>query len=197
MAQEKYKFAIPAFAVLSLCLALFIAQVIAQSSHAGDLSEKIKGAMAKFTISDEPRPAPQITFYDEQGIKLNLSDIIGKIVLINFWATWCAPCRREMKDLDNLQAKLGGPNFAVVALSSDRKGIPAVRKFYDDNGIRHLLPYNDKSGNSQQTFQIFGLPTTLLLDRQGREMGRLVGPAEWSSPEAINLIRSAMESNSD
>ena len=192
MAREKYKNVIPAFAVPVVCLALFIAQVIAQSGHAGDLSEKITGTMAKFIISEKPQPVTQITFYDEQGRKVDLSFMEGKVVLINFWATWCGPCRREMKDLGELQAELGGPDFAVVALSSDRKGIPVVRKFYNDYNIRHLLAYNDKSGKSQREFQIYGLPTTLLLDRQGRELGRLVGPAEWSSPEAIDLIRNAM-----
>ena len=196
MAQEKYKLAIPAFAFLSLCLAFFTALLIAQSGHAGDLSEKITGEMAKFTVAGKPQPVPQITFYDEQSRKIDLSTMEGKVILLNFWATWCSPCRREMKDLDELQAQLGGANFAVVALSSDRKGIPAVRKFYDDYKIRHLLAYNDKSGKSQHTFQIFGLPTTLLLDRRGRELGRLVGPAEWSSPEAIDLIRTAMKRKS-
>ena len=196
MAQEKYKFAIPTFAALLICLALFVAQVIAQSGHAGDLSEKITGEMIKFTISEKPLPVPQVNFFDQKGRNMDLSDMEGKIVLINFWATWCGPCRREMKGLDELQAQLGGPNFEVVALSSDRKGIPVVLKFYEDFNIQHLMAYNDKSGKSHHAFQIFGLPTTLLLDRQGQELGRLVGPAEWSSPEAIDLIRKAMDRQS-
>ena len=193
MAREKYKSVISVFVALGVSLALFTAQVIAQSGHAGDLSKQITGAMAKFTASDEPQQIPAINFHNEQGQKIDLSAMAGKVVLINFWATWCGPCRREMKDLDELQAQLGGSEFMVVALSSDRKGIPAVRKFYDDNGIKHLLAYNDKSGKAQRTMRVFGLPTTLLLDRRGRELGRLVGSAEWSSPEAVELIRAAIE----
>ena len=142
MAQEKYKLAIPTFAVLSLCLAFFTALLIAQSGHAGDLSEKITGEMAKFTVAGKPQPVPQITFYDEQSRKIDLSTMEGKVILLNFWATWCSPCRREMKDLDELQAQLGGANFAVGALSSDRKGIPAVRKFYDDYKKSPFLIFN-------------------------------------------------------
>ena len=99
MAQEKYKLAIPAFAFLSLCLAFFTALLKAQSGHAGDLSEKITGEMAKFTVAGKPQPVPQITFYDEQSRKIDLSTMEGKVILLNFWATWCSPCRREISAL--------------------------------------------------------------------------------------------------
>ena len=101
------------------------------------------------------------------------------MVLLNVWATWCAPCREEMPTLDRLQAQLGGDDFHVLPLSIDRAGLGPVQRFYDEIGIRHL----------GQSFAVIGLPTTLLIDRQGRERGRLTGPAEWDSAEAIEQFQ--------
>ena len=119
---------------------------------------------------------------------MSLAAFRGKVVVLNFWATWCAPCRREMPDLDHLQATYGGADFAVVALSADRKGPTVIPPFYKEAGVRHLAVYNDKSMKSNRAFRVIGLPTTVLLDRQGREVGRLIGPAEWAAPEALRLI---------
>ncbi|MDP6813986.1 MAG: TlpA disulfide reductase family protein [Alphaproteobacteria bacterium] len=147
------------------------------------------GTMANFTLLAEPKPAPRVSFRDAKGGKRGLEEFRGKVVLINFWATWCGPCRREMADLDELQDRLGGDRFEILAISSDRKGMPAVRQFYEENKIRHLAAYNNKSAKAQRTFRAFGLPTSVLVDRQGREIGRLVGPAEWASDEAVALLK--------
>src|SRR5262249_34528033 len=118
-----------------------------------------------------------------------LADFKGKVVLLNIWATWCGPCRKEMPALDRLQAALAGPDFEVVALSIDRGGMDAVRKFFADIGIRNLAMYLDSSGQALRTLSALGLPTTLLIDREGREIGRLIGPAEWDSPEMVEFVR--------
>ena len=124
-------------------------------------------------------------FVDEQGHKLTLDDFRGKVVLLNVWATWCLPCREEMPTLDALQARLGGDGFQVVALSIDEGGFPAIRQFFAEIGIKHLKPYLADSIRAMAALGAFGLPTTILIDRDGRELGRLVGPAEWDSPDAI------------
>ncbi|HZD26707.1 MAG TPA: TlpA disulfide reductase family protein [Alphaproteobacteria bacterium] len=152
-------------------------------------AELAVGAVANFTPSAEPAPAPAVRFSDDEGKTVTLERFRGKVVLLNFWATWCAPCRREMKDLDALQAKLGGKDFVVVAVSGDRQGLPVVRDFFKSLKIRHLSLYNEPQMAPHRAFHAFGLPTTVLLDRQGRELGRMVGPADWSSKEAMALIR--------
>ncbi|SJM33676.1 TlpA family protein disulfide reductase [Mesorhizobium delmotii] len=144
---------------------------------------------ANFAIHDTPQPVPEISFQDADGQPRTLADFSGKIVLLNIWATWCAPCRKEMPTLDRLQAELGGPDFEVVALSVDRKGHKAVRKFFDEIGVKHLALNIDTSSKAMFTLGAFGLPLTLLIDRQGREVGRVVGPAEWDSPEMLGFIR--------
>jgi thiol-disulfide isomerase/thioredoxin len=120
---------------------------------------------------------------------MSLADFRGKVVLLNIWATWCAPCRREMPTLDRLQAQLGGSDFEVVALSIDRKGLPVVKEFYAEIGLDTLPIYVDQSGSAQRTLSVLGVPTTLLLDREGNEIGRLLGPAEWDSPEMMAFFR--------
>lgn len=152
-----------------------------------------EGAVSNFVVAKEPAPVPEVAFVDGEGRELSLADFEGQVLLVNFWATWCGPCRREMKDLDELQARLGGEAFQVLAISSDREGLPAVEKFYQDNGLQHLGLYNDKTVQTQRAFEVKGLPTTVLVDARGREVGRLLGPADWASPEAEALVRAFME----
>jgi thiol-disulfide isomerase/thioredoxin len=142
-----------------------------------------------FVMHDAPKPVGAINFDDAQGRSRSLADFKGKVVLLNIWATWCGPCRKEMPALDHLQAALGGPDFEVVALSIDRGGMDAVGKFFADIGIRTLAMYLDSSGQALRQLGAVGLPTTLLIERDGREIGRLIGPAEWDSPEMVEFVR--------
>lgn len=135
---------------------------------------------------------PAISFKDEQGRLIDLAKFRGRVVLLNVWATWCTPCREEMPALDRLQAKLGGANFEVVALSVDRAGMNAVEAFFKAVDIRHLKPYIDENDTTMHKLGIAGLPTTLLIDRDGRDVARIVGAAEWDKEEFAQLIRKAM-----
>jgi thiol-disulfide isomerase/thioredoxin len=142
----------------------------------------------ELSIFDQPRPVPETRFQDDQGRDLTLADFRGRVVLLNVWATWCVPCRQEMPTLDRLQARLGGKDFLVMALSIDRKGIEAVRGFYQEVGVEKLAIYLDPSGKGSHGLAIPGVPTTLLIDREGREVARKMGAAEWDGPEMVSLI---------
>jgi thiol-disulfide isomerase/thioredoxin len=142
-----------------------------------------------FSMRTTPQPLPEIRFQNGHSEAMSLADFKGSVVLLNIWATWCAPCRREMPTLDRLQATLGGPDFQVVALSIDRQGLPVVQEFYDELGLGTLPIYVDQSGKAQRALSVLGVPTTLLLDREGNEIGRLLGPAEWDSPEMVAFLR--------
>ena len=148
-----------------------------------------------FVMHDAPRPLPEIRFENGNGEALTLADLMGKTVLLNIWATWCVPCREEMPTLDALEAELGGAAFEVVPLSVDRAGPEVVRKFYAEIGIEHLGLYIDASMRTSFDLQAPGLPTTLLIDSEGRELGRLVGPAEWDTPEMIAFLKNHLTSN--
>ncbi|MGX1501063.1 thiol-disulfide isomerase/thioredoxin [Labrenzia sp. MBR-25] len=148
-----------------------------------------------FVIHETPRPLPAITFVDGNDQTLTLDDFRGRTVLLNIWATWCVPCREEMPTLDALEVELGGPRFEVVALSVDRAGPEVVRKFYSEIGIKHLGLYIDSSMQASFDLQASGLPTTLLIDGDGRELGRLVGPAEWDTPEMVAFLKPHITSN--
>lgn len=134
-------------------------------------------------LHDEPQPMLSPPFTDGDGRDLTLDDFRGRVVLLNIWATWCVPCRDEMSTLDALQARLGGDDFHVLPLSIDRAGLRPVRRFYDEIGIRHLDMYLAEDIRAMLAFAVIGLPTTILIDRQGFELGRLVGPSEWDSTE--------------
>ena len=145
--------------------------------------------MQAFELIDPPRSAPEISFSDASGNSVGLTDFRGGVVLLNFWATWCAPCIREMPSLDRLEAALGGPEFQVVALSIDREGPDAVAAFFAEHGIEHLAIYNDSLARASRELVESGLPTTWLIDRDGRLRGRYAGPTEWDSAAAEALIR--------
>lgn len=135
-----------------------------------------------------PRALPDFTFMDGKGAPKALSDFRGRTVLLNVWATWCPPCREEMPSLDRLQKALGGPGFEVVALSIDAGGVPVVERFYKEIGIASLAIYVDASMRAAGQLAAPGVPTTLLIDRQGRELGRHAGPARWDDPGVVRLI---------
>jgi len=139
----------------------------------------------------EPRLLPPLGFQDGDAKATDLARLRGNVVLLNIWATWCPPCRHEMPSLDRLQGQLAGEGLRVVALSIDKgaAGLPAVKDFYASLGIRNLRVYNDPEGNAGFELGSPGVPVTFLIDREGREIGRLTGPAEWDGPEAIALIR--------
>ena len=150
-----------------------------------------------FVVHEAPKPVPAINFEDIKRTSTSLGDFKGKVVVLNIWATWCVPCRREMPALDRLQAALGGPDFAVVPLSIDRGGIDTVTKFYGEIGIRNLPIYVDVSGNAVRELGAVGLPTTLILDRRGAEVGRVVGPAEWDAPEVAEFLKPIIARQND
>ncbi|MFK0690802.1 TlpA disulfide reductase family protein [Mesorhizobium sp. IMUNJ 23033] len=140
-------------------------------------------------------PVAEISFTDGASQPKTLASFSGKVVLLNIWATWCAPCRKEMPTLDRLQEKLGGRDFEVVALSMDRAGPDIVKKFYAETGVTHLALNIDSSAKAMFTLGAVGLPMTLLIDREGKEIGRLIGPAEWDSRDMVDFIRGRIAAN--
>ena len=147
-------------------------------------------------VADDASVVANFSFQNAAGEPVQLSDFRGKAVLLNIWATWCVPCREEMPTLDNLQAELGGPDFEVVALSIDVGGLQPVEAFYNEIGITNLAIYLDPPSASWPALGIIGIPTTVLIDGEGRELMRVTGPAEWDSEEMIATIRGHLDSPS-
>lgn len=137
--------------------------------------------------------APRLSFQTGDGRSVSLETFRGKTVLLNVWATWCPPCRKEMPSLDRLQASKGGDGFVVVALSIDKGGAAQVAPFFAEVGIRNLTTYLGEPGATMAALGIVGLPTTLLLDADGVERARWAGPKEWDSPAAVAEIDSRLE----
>ena len=148
--------------------------------------------MAAFLARPKPLDLGEVSFVDGEGAAKSLSDWRGKMVLLNIWATWCVPCREEMATLDRLQAELGGKDFQVVAVNIDRGGGDKPKSFLAETGATHLSLYTDPTAKLFGKLKAVGMPTTLLIDRDGHEIGRLVGPADWDSPEALVLIKAAI-----
>lgn len=158
-----------------------------------DSGDKLnRGKMAGFVFRKDRPDLPDISFEDDAGGPRTLKDWRGKLVLLNLWATWCAPCREEMPALDKLHAELGGEKFEVLTLSLDRGGIKKPRKFYEDEGIRNLKLYVEPTNKQASKLKIIGMPTTILISPEGKEIGRLTGPAEWDSADAVKLLNAHM-----
>lgn len=146
-------------------------------------------APKSFIMHETPEPRVALHFEDGEARPRSLADFQGRVVLLNIWATWCPPCVKEIPALDRLVAALDDTDVAVVAVSVDRKGIDAVRKTFADLGVRKLALYVDTSGQALRTVRGMGLPTSLLLDREGRELGRAVGPAAWDDDATAAFFR--------
>lgn len=151
------------------------------------------GEMITFVFRKPPEAIPEFKFEDGTGTVKTLADWKGKVVLLNLWATWCAPCRKEMPALDRLQKELGSNKFEVVALSLDRAGAGPSKKFLDDIKVTNLKLYVESTSKSFAALRTTGLPTTILINADGLEVGRLTGPAEWDSPDAKRLVQSILK----
>lgn len=144
---------------------------------------------ALFSLLAEPRALPELHMIDGTGAAFNLAEIPDRVVVFSVWATWCIPCRAEVRQLARLQESLGSSHFEVVALSVDQGGIRQVRSFLRKAGLDGLNVYVDRSGYVVRDLSLIGLPTTLLIDRSGREVARAVGPTDWSRED----VRAALE----
>ncbi len=169
------------------------APATAGAPNSQDDAGKPSGKMVAFVKKAEPQSLPDISFADGDGKTLALSSFKGRTILLNLWATWCAPCREEMPSLDRLQQALGSDKFEVVALSLDRQGVEASKKFLADVKATALKLYVDPTAKQGLALKLVGMPTTILVDKDGREVGRLAGGAEWDSEDAKKLIEAAMK----
>jgi thiol-disulfide isomerase/thioredoxin len=155
-----------------------------------------RGEVAALQVAREPRLLPELAFTDADGKPATLAAFKGKTVLLNLWATWCVPCRKEMPALDALQKSLGGDAFEVVAVNIDTRNLDKPRAWLAENGITTLAYRSDPAAKMFQELQklgkAFGMPTTLIVDGKGCELATLAGPAEWSSEDALKLVRAAM-----
>ena len=153
----------------------------------------LDGWMQQFTLNDPPLPVPDTAVRNGDGGSVRLADFKGRVVLVNFWATWCAPCIREMPSLDRLQAAMGGDGFTVFAVNEDRNGAEVAAPFLEKLGVKNLGINLDDKMAFARSLGVRGLPASFLVDRSGRIVGALHGLAEWDSDEAKALIRFYME----
>jgi thiol-disulfide isomerase/thioredoxin len=145
--------------------------------------------MPEFSPTIPPRPAPQTAFADEAGRSVSLADFHGRVVLVNLWATWCQPCIKEMPSLGRLAAEMGGNGFDIVLVSQDRGGASTVGPFIEKLGLGPLKTYLDPKSALGQAFGVRGLPTSILIDRDGSELGRVEGAAAWDGARPKALLR--------
>jgi thiol-disulfide isomerase/thioredoxin len=153
-----------------------------------DAAPKITGEIQYFKLERNPRPVTVPAFHDGMGREVTLAAFAGKVVVMNFWATWCYPCLKEMPSLDRLAARFRGRPFALVALNLDREGAVKAAPFLAEHRLSNVQLYIDPPGKVQRALGVTVLPTTVIFDATGREVGRLERPAEWDSHEARALV---------
>lgn len=173
---------------IALCVGIFSFYDLGNTPN-NDIPQGLTaGAMKRFVFHDQKIPATDAVFHDADGNDVNFSDFKGKVILVNLWATWCAPCVKEMPDLNELQKSLGGEKFEVVLISQNSDGIESSLEFIKEKNITNLDTFIDTKRNVARALKTNSLPTSLLIDAEGFEVGRLIGPAEWNSGDAQALI---------
>ena len=183
-----------ALAVLSLGAGFLTAHLIKDADGGREGNSELSETRTAYSNAgklirrSEPQPVPDVAFQDADGRFHRLSEWRGKVVLLNLWATWCAPCKAEMPSLDRLQAKLGNGTFTILAISQDRTGLAKPAAFFAQEGLKHLALYYDSTSAALAELKASGLPVSIILDRQGREIARQLGPAEWDSPAVSSGI---------
>lgn len=150
------------------------------------------GDMRKLAIHAEAEKLPVFSLLDMQKGEHSMDEFNGKYVLLNFWATWCAPCRKEMPSLDALQAELGGDDFEVVLIAAGRNPLPAISKFFKEAELSNLETLRDPTQGFTNLMGVFGLPATLILNPEGLEIARMRGDAEWHSEDAVAFLKAVI-----
>lgn len=177
------------FRSLTLYMALMLGANAAMAADLATLEGLREGDMKKLVLHSDPQPVPQTAFQLADGAGTGtLADYRGKYVLLNFWATWCAPCRKEMPMLAALQQEFGGADFAVVTIATGRNSPAGIKKFFDEIGVTDLPRHQDPRQALARDMGVLGLPVTVIVDPEGREIGRLMGDADWGSDSAKAII---------
>jgi len=172
--------------VRKLLVVLYTALILGANPASADVAGLREGDMKKLMLLDEPVAVPEAVLLDAEDGEHSLADYKGKWVVLNFWATWCAPCRREMPSLERLQAAM--PDIAVVPVATGRNAVEGIRRFFDDAGVKTLPILRDPQSRLAHGMGVMGLPVTVILNPEGQEVARLIGDAEWDSDSAKAVL---------
>ena len=179
-----------------VCTVLYTALILGANTAQADRAAAeavLAGDMRKLVFLAEPKPLPEAALVDLADAPRELEEWRGRWVVVNFWATWCAPCRKEMPALDRLSAVLAPEGAAVVTVATGRNAVPAIERFFAEIGVQNLPALRDPKSALARSMGIFGLPVTVIVNPQGEEVARLIGDAEWDSPEAVAVLRALAE----
>ena len=172
----------------------FCANTVLSEDNKFSVLEEFKvGEMKKLILHQSPKAISEEVFYRSNNDPIFLQSFSGSLTLVNFWATWCAPCLNEMPSLSNLQKLKGDKNFKVVTIATMRNSPKSIENFFDKMSIVNLTKYQDPKGKLARSLKIAGLPLTILLNKDNKEVARFIGDADWSSPQALKLIEKAIE----
>jgi thiol-disulfide isomerase/thioredoxin len=169
------------------------APLYAETAGVAKLSHHRVGELRSMRLHSRPMIVPPISFTDRRGNSLNLKDMAGKVVVLNLWATWCVPCVKEMPALDRLQERFTNRDIQVLAISQDRAGNKIVPAYFAKLGLRTIGMYFDNSSSIMTNVRAFGLPTTLVIDPQGREVARLIGAINWDAEEVARFLEAILD----
>lgn len=183
-----------------LSYVLYTALMVGANTATADFAELEAlraGDMKKLVLHSSPKELPVLVFTDADGSESQLSDYAGKYILLNFWATWCAPCRAEMPALDRLNRDLGGEKFEVVTIATGRNPVPAMKKFFAQIGVETLPLHRDPKQLMARRMAVLGLPVSIFLDPEGREIGRLIGDADWAGEQAHAFVSALIQDDGE